>query len=99
MVSKVREGRRVFSNFTPKALLQQLTLEATARYHGTFLRLLGMTGAEPHKQPGRCLLSKSVLWSLLMGSRDSQQRGPRRQVVPFLKKLEAESCSHATRLP
>lgn len=52
MVSKVRAGRRVLSNFTPKALLQQLTLEATARYHGTFLRLLGMTGAEPHNQAG-----------------------------------------------
>lgn len=49
MVSKVREGRRVFSSLAPKAFLQQLTLEATALYHGTFLRLLGMTGAEPQK--------------------------------------------------
>lgn len=39
----------MFSSLAPKAFLQQLTLEATALYHVTFLHFLGMTGAEPHK--------------------------------------------------
>jgi hypothetical protein len=88
----------MFSDLPPKAFLQQVALEANCSLSCDSPSLAGSDTLSHRNTRGR-FLSKSVLWSLDLGFRDAQLREPRRQAVPFLRKLETESCFHATHLP